>query len=126
MLTGSVGVEISVFTVVAEKKGIISFGRDSVERKGDAGTFFEKEAFVLEERLAFPFGEKGDLMDDFGWHGKGSPLVSLEFVTGVQVEEKKITFGVSDRGEGNGTGGARGHGVSRLGVVEHLDVGPEL
>ena len=85
MLAGSVGVEIIIFTVVSEKKGIISLGRDFVERKGDAGTLFKEEALVFEERLALLFGEKGDLVDDFSWHGKGSPLVSLEFVAGVQV-----------------------------------------
>ena len=85
MLAGSVGVEIVIFTVVSEKEGIISFGRDLVERKGDAGTLFEEKALVFEERSAFLFSEKGDLVDNLSWHGKGSPLVALEFVAGVQV-----------------------------------------
>ena len=84
-MAGGFGVKVVIVTVVSEKEGMISFGRDVVKRKGDVGTLFEEEALVFEERLAFLFGEKGDLVDNLSWHGKGSPLVPLEFVAGVQV-----------------------------------------
>ena len=57
-MAGGVRVEIVILAVIFEKEIIIGFGREVVKRKGDAGTFFEKEALVFEEWLAFLFGQK--------------------------------------------------------------------
>ena len=51
MLAGGVGVEVGILTFVAEKESNVGFGGDLVKRKGDAGTSFEMEAFVLKRRL---------------------------------------------------------------------------
>ena len=77
----------------------------SSKGRGDARTLFKEETLVFEERLALLFSEKRDLIS---WHGKGGPLVSLELVAGVELQKIKIPLGVTDGGEGKGTGGVEG------------------